>query len=277
MMLRLLLSSALFFALVVGPSSPLLANYTFDGTNDSIVTANNAFAEEDISTFSWSICLKLSAQPGATQMIYTSSTVDGGATLRGILVTPTGAAAGNFRVGFYQSHASTAYDKIFTTDISINAWHQIGLDWNSSAGTDPVFYIDGSAAAGVSGTAASGLRSTGVDTALFGENIANRLLDFSGKLEEFAFWSTRLSSGNWATVSASGPSSLTTNRIAYVPLRTDAVDSDGAMGALTVTGATLDSADHCISTASRRPVAPIIFGWLKGLLFPFFPGEAYAQ
>lgn len=268
MLMRLIASIGLVLAL----ATPSWASYSFDGTDDRITSADNAFTEGDISTFTWFACVKVTAQPASNRIIEDLSTASGGTDLR--VYGSAAPATSGWRFQFFQQHTSQGGEWRYDTDLSLNVWYKIQVDWDSNQTTDPVVRINGTSVAVTELLTPSNVRTTGADTLRFGE-LTGGANDFTGKIEQRAMWSTRLDESTSMTVVASSPSAVSTNRISYVPMLTDAVDADGATGTLTVTGATLDTSDHCYT--GRRPIAPMLLSWLKSLLLLFTPAEVYAQ
>jgi hypothetical protein len=231
------------------------ANYTFDGANDSIKSADNAVTEIGVGTFSTFVCVKVTAQPAGPKIIFNEGPT-GGNTLYAALVAVAPASSG-WRFQYYQDTASaTPGEWRYDTDLSLDTWYKIGIDWDSNAATYPVIRVNGSTVSTTELTTPVGIYNSIVDTLWFGELLNDGSLDFQGKIEQWAKWSARHSAGDWTSVNATGPSAVSTARLSYLPFLTDAVDTDGATGAMTVTGATLDSADNCFST-TRRKQAPI--------------------
>ena len=155
-----------------------MAARTFDGTNDNLLSANNAVAGIDTDQKSWSAWIYLTAAPAALQNIMMAGTSDG---------------AGNGRFAVYADAPLTAGYRPYMfadgstdgnwrgTDVSINARHHIAVTYDRGATTnDPVMYVDG-ATITVTELSTPVTLVGGDDTIKFGENMGGSQ-DFAGSI-----------------------------------------------------------------------------------------------
>lgn len=249
-MLHVLIAFLIYLLTVL----PVQASYVFDG-NDHIDSAANAVIGINDETFSWSCWIKVTATPSAQQAIITHATAITPPYRRTFLVqTP---ASSGWRFAFGENFGTAGGTWRYDTDLPLNTWIQIGVDYDgSSASNDPNLVVNGNIVAATETVTPSGGNFADDDTIRIGEDMGGTS-DLVAKVAECAFYTTRLTVGNWATLGSNYPSALSTNRLYYLPLLNNTTDTDGVTGAMTATGATADAADHPLLNR-RRGSTPMV-------------------
>lgn len=223
--------------------TPVWASFNFDGTNDTIASADNAAATLNQATFSIGVWVKVSAQPGAGATPIAVMHSDAAASGPNLLIEAIEPGTSGFRLQFVEGFASAYGVWATQTDLSLNTWYHFGCDYDSNTANDPICYVNGSSVSLTEVQAPSGARNTNSDTFVLG-TLADGSNDFNGRLAEVVFYSARRTSTEWANLAKCADPSAYANVIYRVPLRTATpTDAQGTLGTLTATGATYN-ADH---------------------------------
>ncbi len=206
----------------------------FDGTNDNLLTANNAVPGLDADLVSVGLWLTIAVQPGAIDAVLTTMTANGAGNGRQFIqITPPGTAG--YRVEWVQNATTTGIWR--TNDIAVGRHHLAVTYDRSSTANDPVIYLDGAAVTVVESVAPVSI-NTGGDTVKLGEN-AGGTADLAGVIGWFAAEGGRIwdaAAVNRAKYWGRPHGGLTS----YYPFTTPALTDEGAAGAtLTATGTTV--------------------------------------
>lgn len=229
---------------------------TFDGTNDNLLSANNAVPALDVATKSFGMWVYRTTT-GANDSVLLTLTANGGGNQVTLLNHDAPVTAG-FRQLVQQNNVGNGQWK--SDDISINARHYIVVTYDrSSLSNDPTIDVDGAASTVTETLTPSGTIKTGDDTLKMGES-AGGVNDMTGQLQHVC-----IASEIWSAAQKNramwwgrpGGGSL----VSYFPfVTTKLVDEAGAGETLTATGTTVSS----MSTPVVRPGAAMMgcgVGW----------------
>lgn len=153
----------------------------FDGTNDNLLSADNAVAGMNVAakTVSW---WQLRDTDAPTPDALIAGLPSNGGTRTWAIVNVAPAVAGQ-KLRFSSDWTTT--DGTWTTDNDIsNAAHHFAVSYDRSGaapGNNPVFYVDGVVAANTRSTTPAGTVVTGDDTLKIGEN-SSGADDFDGTM-----------------------------------------------------------------------------------------------
>jgi hypothetical protein len=228
----------------------------FDGTNDNLLSANNALPGMDVDTKSFGHWAVRAGNAAANNVVMTGLSQDGSGNLRWA-VSQFAPTTSGYRVRFTQAW-TTAGVWLSTNDISIDR-HHIAITYDrSSAVNNPVMWVDGVSVAVTTSTAPLVTVSTGDDTLKCGEDGAG-----SGDLAS-TIMNLVVTPGIWDAASV--------NRarwwgrphgglLVYHPLYTNKLSDEGsAAETLTATGTTVAA----FATPVVRPgsaMAGMEIGW----------------
>ena len=158
--------------LVLLSAAPVAAQgRNFDGTNDHLLSANDAVAGLNVDARSWGFWQIRSGDPAGVQNIYVGMTVEG-ATPPKSVINNNGPTVSGFRVRFAADYTTT--DGVWhSPDVTSTARHHVAITYNRSSGTnDPVIYVDGASVTVTETATPAGTIVTGDDTVKFGEDPA---------------------------------------------------------------------------------------------------------
>lgn len=229
----------------------------FDGTNDRLLTANNAAPGLDADQISVGLWLTIASQPSATDAVWTTMTADGSGNGRQFIQITAPGTSG-FRIEWVQN-GSSASGIWRTNDIAVGTHHLVVTYDRTSTTNDPLIYIDGVSVTVVETATPVGI-TTGGDTLKLGENAAGTA-DLTGGIgwlavEGGAIWTAEQVEECMAYGRPSGTMTV------YYPLDTSSLLDEGASGAtLTATGTTVVSMPVLIRP--RVPV-PAVQSWRFG-------------
>lgn len=207
----------------------------FDGTNDNLVSADNALAGMNTAAKTVSCWLvRDTNSPSTDDMIAGLQSNGGAAPWRFVTRAPTTAGSRP------QWVADWSTDGVWTTtnDVSNNDRHHLAVTYDRGATTnDPVFYVDGVSVAVTELVAPVGTAVTGDDTLKMGES-STGTQDLDGSLQHVAIYTTILSDADinrtmWWGRGQGGV-------LAYYPfVTTKLADEGSATDTLTATGTTM--------------------------------------
>lgn len=148
----------------------------FDGTNDRLVTADNALTGLDVAINSLSCWADVTA---INDCLLSTMSADGAGNFRA-QITSIAPTTSGFKLSFTANASTTDGVWDSTDDIAFGVHHIVTTYDRSSDANNPVMYIDG-ASVGVTTTTTPVAVQTGSDTLKMGETDGNSS-DFTGRL-----------------------------------------------------------------------------------------------
>lgn len=219
--------------------APLWAAYVFDST-DHIDSANDAVTGINIDSFSWSCWVNITtAGASLPEQVITHAALIAGGNFR--MSMEFVSSGGNTLLEFGEGFSGNAFSlwraaQVFNT----GTWYQIGVDYDSNSAGNPVMYVNGASSSVSVQSAPSGTRTTGADSLRIGADLGGTSV-VQGSIAECGFWNRRLTSGEWSNLGVDkwAPSKISSGLVYYIPMISDASETQGATGTLTVTGAVI--------------------------------------
>jgi hypothetical protein len=144
----------------------------FDGTNDNLLSANNAIAGVDTAAISGGYWTTRPATAVGQQLAMCTMIADGAGNARRIWYQGAPGATG-WRVRFTAVWSGTDGSWRSTTDLALDTRYHIATTYDRSGaapGNDAVIYVDGVSVTVSEAVTPTGTADTGDDTIKFGEN-----------------------------------------------------------------------------------------------------------
>lgn len=212
----------------------------FDGTNDNLVTADNAVSglDADLTSWAWRMSVPALGAGTGTRQVFISGTADAGSRCIDWVNGPP-FAAGDFRSDFRQVFSGPDMVHRLTTELTAGQYHIAVTYDRSDPANVPTIYVNGTAVATSQvGSAPSGTPTTGGDTLKIGENLGGTE-DLTGTIGWFCaqggvLWdAAQVNRARWWGRPGGGVT-------VYYPLVTAKLADEGSSGAaLTATGTTV--------------------------------------